>query len=64
MHVALSAWGGIGKLCVEVAMVLFLLGIAISFHVVIGDLLPTIVATRLEVPNSEGLRCVLMLGEL
>ena len=59
---ALSAWGAGGKLAVEVAMVAFLVGIGVSFHVVMGDLLPGIVALRLGVLPTDGLRCVLLLG--
>ncbi|XP_018009637.1 putative sodium-coupled neutral amino acid transporter 10 isoform X2 [Hyalella azteca] len=59
---ALSAWGGPGKLVVEIAMVLFLVGIGVSFHVVMGDLLPNIVASALQINISAGLRASLLLG--
>ncbi|KAF2346350.1 Amino acid transporter transmembrane domain, partial [Trinorchestia longiramus] len=59
---AMSAWGSPGKMAVEIAMVCFLVGIGVSFHVVMGDLLPNIVASTFQLQNSAGLRCTLLLG--
>ena len=52
-----------GKLFVELCMILFLFGICISFHVVIGDLAPAIVARVMSIENSWSLRATILVGE-
>ncbi|XP_042233795.1 putative sodium-coupled neutral amino acid transporter 10 isoform X2 [Homarus americanus] len=59
---AFHVFGVSGKLFVEVCMILFLVGICISFHVVMGDLAPAIVARLMNVENSPPLRCTLLIG--
>lgn len=59
---AFHVFGVSGKLFVELCMILFLVGICISFHVVMGDLAPAIVARLMNVDNSPSLRCTLLIG--
>lgn len=61
---AFHVFGVSGKLFVEMCMIFFLIGICISFHVVMGDLAPAIVARFLEVENSPSLRCTLLIDIL
>ncbi|XP_050731945.1 putative sodium-coupled neutral amino acid transporter 10 isoform X42 [Eriocheir sinensis] len=59
---AFHVFGVRGKLAVELCMILFLIGICISFHVVMGDLAPAIAARLLHVPNTPSLRATMLLG--
>nr|XP_045598088.1 putative sodium-coupled neutral amino acid transporter 10 isoform X2 [Procambarus clarkii] len=59
---AFHVFGVSGKLFVELCMILFLIGICISFHVVMGDLAPAIVARLMDIENSPSLRCTLLIG--
>ncbi|KAK7071307.1 hypothetical protein SK128_028291 [Halocaridina rubra] len=59
---AFHVFGVSGKLFVELCMIFFLIGICVSFHVVMGDLAPAIVARLLNVENSPSLRCTLLIG--
>ena len=44
-------------------MILFLIGICISFHVVMGDLAPGLAAQVLDLHNTPSLRATMLLGE-
>ncbi|KAK4303839.1 hypothetical protein Pmani_024185 [Petrolisthes manimaculis] len=59
---AFHVFGVSGKLFVELCMILFLIGISISFHVVMGDLAPAIVARAMNLDNSPSLRCTMLIG--
>lgn len=59
---AFHVFGVSGKLFVELCMILFLIGICISFHVVMGDLAPAIIARLMDIENSPSLRCTLLIG--
>ncbi|CAL4094023.1 unnamed protein product, partial [Meganyctiphanes norvegica] len=59
---AFHVFGVSGKLFVELCMILFLIGICISFHVVMGDLAPAIVARSMNIDNSPSLRVTLLIG--
>ncbi|KAK3873265.1 hypothetical protein Pcinc_021715 [Petrolisthes cinctipes] len=59
---AFHVFGVSGKLFVELCMILFLIGISISFHVVMGDLAPAIVARAMNLDNSPSLRCTMLVG--
>ncbi|XP_076034327.1 uncharacterized protein LOC143021033 isoform X2 [Oratosquilla oratoria] len=59
---AFHVFGVSGKLFVELCMILFLIGICISFHVVMGDLAPAIIAKLFSVENTPALRCTLLIG--
>lgn len=49
---------------VEISMIGFLMGTAIAFFVVMGDLAPPIVADFSGVESSERLRLVILVGKI
>ncbi|KAB7503699.1 putative sodium-coupled neutral amino acid transporter 10 [Armadillidium nasatum] len=59
---AFQVFGVTGKLLMELCMILFLVGICISFHVVMGDLAPAIAAKYMIIENSSSLRCTILVG--
>lgn len=58
---AFHTFGHAGKLAAEINIIGFLLGILISFFVVIGDLTPVIISKVFSVTNSSELRIVVLL---
>ena len=60
---AFQTFGPAGKLSVEISMIGFLMGTAIAFFVVMGDLAPPIVADFAGVESSERLRLVILVGQ-
>lgn len=59
---AFQTYGSLGKLCVEVCMIGFLMGTCIAFFVVMGDLAPPVVAKITGVASTANLRLVILIA--
>lgn len=57
---AFHTFGQFGKLVAELNIIGFMLGILISFFVVIGDLGPAILSKALEIQNTQSLRTIIL----
>ena len=61
---AYQTFGPAGKLSVEVCMMGFMMGTAIAFFVVMGDLAPPIVADLFGLETSQHLRTYILMGKI
>ena len=61
---AYQTFGPAGKLSVEVSMMGFMMGTAIAFFVVMGDLAPPIVADLFGLEKSQQLRTYILMGKI
>ncbi|XP_059095002.1 putative sodium-coupled neutral amino acid transporter 10 isoform X2 [Tigriopus californicus] len=59
---AFQTYGSLGKLCVEVCMIGFLMGTCIAFFVVMGDLAPPVVAKITGTASTANLRLVILIA--
>ncbi|XP_025195301.1 putative sodium-coupled neutral amino acid transporter 10 [Melanaphis sacchari] len=59
---AFHLFGKIGKVTVELSIILFLMGTCIAFFVVMGDLGPQIIGDMLNIKNTTALRPSIMIG--
>lgn len=65
VHFFLSAFylfGKLGKLAVELCIIMFLMGTCIAFFVVMGDLGPQIIGDTFNIKNTTALRPSIMIG--
>lgn len=59
---AFHLFGKIGKVAVELCIIMFLMGTCIAFFVVMGDLGPQIIGNTFSIERVGGLRPSLMIG--
>jgi len=61
---AFHLFGKLGKVTVELCIILFLMGTCIAFFVVMGDLGPQIIGDTFHIEDTTALRPSIMIGIL
>lgn len=61
---AFHLFGKLGKVTVELCIIMFLMGTCIAFFVVMGDLGPQIIGDTFNIKNTVALRPIIMIGNL
>lgn len=59
---AFHLFGKLGKVTVELCIIMFLMGTCIAFFVVMGDLGPQIIGDTFNIKNTVALRPIIMIG--
>lgn len=62
LFLAFHLFGKLGKVTVELCIIMFLMGTCIAFFVVMGDLGPQIIGDTFNVKNTTALRPSIMIG--
>jgi len=60
---AFHLFGKLGKVTVELSIIMFLMGTCIAFFVVMGDLGPQIIGDTFNIKNTTALRPSIMIGK-
>lgn len=60
---AFHLFGKLGKVTVELSIIMFLMGTCIAFFVVMGDLGPQIIGDMFNIKNTTALRPSIMIGK-
>ncbi|RDD43925.1 putative sodium-coupled neutral amino acid transporter 10 [Trichoplax sp. H2] len=61
-YLAHHTFGSVGKSLVEVSIIGLLFGTCIAFHVIVGDLSPSIVSVLFGIENTRTLRAIVMVS--